>query len=110
MSKFKYGFVIANLVSVAHDRKQRKYLDLVSDIADNGFSCDLICFEVGSRGLITPNNVGYINKVFSFVGARSKKSFLRELSKLALLSSYTIWNARQEPAWGSEGQPLISKK
>ena len=97
-------------IAKAHDRKQGKYLDLVSDITDNGFACDLTCFEVGSRGLITPNNVGYIDKVFSFVGARSKKSFLRELSKLALLSSYTIWNARQEPAWGSEGQPLISKK
>ena len=91
----------------AHDRKHKKYLDLVSDIADNGFICDLTCFEVGSRGLITPENVGYIAKIFSFVGAKPKKTFFRELSKLALLSSYTIWNARQEPAWGSENQPLI---
>ena len=35
------------------------------------------------------------------------RHFVRELSRLALLSSYTIWNARQEPAWGSENQPLI---
>ena len=94
-------------INKAHDRKLKKYLDLVSDIADNGFICDLTCFEVGSRGLITPENVGYIAKVFSFVGAKPRKTFLRELSKLALLSSYTIWNARQEPAWGSENQPLI---
>ena len=94
-------------INKAHDRKHKKYLDLVSDIADNGFICDLTCFEVGSRGLITPENVGYIAQVFSFVGAKPRKTFLRELSKLALLSSYTIWNARQEPAWGSENQPLI---
>ena len=91
----------------AHDRKQKKYLDLVSDIEDNGFICDLTCFEVGSRGLITPENVVNIDRIFAFVGAKSKKAFVRELSKLALLASYTIWNARQEPAWGSEDQPLI---
>ena len=94
-------------ISKAHDRKHKKYLDLVSDIEDNGFTCDLTCYEVGSRGLITTDNVGHIGKVFSFVGAKPKKAFMRELSKLALLSSYTIWNARQEPAWGSEIQPLI---
>ena len=37
-----------------------------------------------------------------------RKSFEREVTKLALLSSYTIWNARQEPAWGSEDQPLLA--
>ena len=94
-------------INKAHDRKHKKYLDLVSDIADNGFICDLTCFGVGSRGLITPENVGYIAKAFSFVGAKHRKTFLRELSKLALLPSYTIWNARQVPAWSSENQPLI---
>ena len=94
-------------ISKAHDRKHKKYLDLVSDITDNGFTCDLTCFEVGSRGLITPENARDIDKVFSFLSSKPKKKFKRELSKLALLSSFTIWHARHEPAWGSGEQPLI---
>ena len=79
-------------ITKAHDRKQEKYLGLVSDIVDNGFACDLTCFEVG---------------VFTFFGTKLRKPFVWEFSKLALLSSYTIWNARQEPAWGSEDQPSL---
>ena len=41
-------------ISIPHDRKHKKYLDLVSDITDNGFICDLTCFEAGSLGLVTP--------------------------------------------------------
>ena len=95
-------------IQKAHDRKAQKYRDLVSDILDNGFTCDLTCFEIGSRGLITPENIRNIDKIFSFVNTKPSKSFRKELSKVALLTSYTIWNARQEPAWGSENQPLLS--
>ena len=58
-------------IGKANDRKHKKYLDLVSDITDNRFIFDLTCFEVGSRGLITPENIGYIAKIF-FVGARPR--------------------------------------
>lgn len=95
-------------IKKAHDRKHKKYIDLVSDISDNGFTCDLTCFEVGSRGLITPENVGRIAEIFSFIKSKPHRALVKELSKMALLSSYTIWNARQEPAWGSQDQPLIS--
>ena len=95
-------------IQKAHDRKAQKYRDLVCDISDNGFTCDLTCFEVGSRGLITPENVRNIDKIFTLVKAKPSKSFRKELSKLALLTSYTIWNARQEPAWGSDYQPLVN--
>ena len=101
-----------NNIQKAHDRKAQKYRDLVSDILDNGFTCDLTCFEIGSRGLITctPENIRNIDKIFSFalLNTKPSKSFRKELSKVALLTSYTIWNARQEPAWGSENQPLLS--
>jgi len=94
-------------IQKAHARKTQKYSDLVSDISDNGFNCDLTCLEVGSRGLITPDNVGNIVTVVSFVKGKPQKSFAKELSKLALLTSYTIWNARQEPSWGSDDQPYV---
>ena len=62
-----------------HARKQETYLGylkLFPDISDNGFVCDLVCFEVGSHRLITPDNVGHIDKVFSF-GAESQKPSVR---------------------------------
>ena len=94
-------------VQKAHDFKTRKYRDLVSDITDNGFTCDLTCIEIGSRGLITPENVRNIDTILSLVAAKKSKAFKKELSKVALLTSYTIWNARHEPAWGSENQLLV---
>ena len=33
------------------------------------------------------------------------EDIFRELGKLAVLSSYTIWNARQEPAWAPKTSP-----
>ena len=75
-------------IQKAHDRKAQKYRDLVSDILDNGFTCDLTCFEIGSRGLITPENIRNIDKIFSFVNTKPSKSFRKELSKVALLTSY----------------------
>ena len=44
----------------------------------------------------------------TFYHKNESNSFRKELSKVALLTSYTIWNARQKPAWGSENQPLLS--
>ena len=70
---------------------------------------DLTCFEIGSHGLITPENIRNIDKIFSFVNTKPSKSFRKELSKVALLTSYTIWNARQEPACGSENQKVYGK-
>ena len=107
-SKGKYDNISTDFVYVWITSSLLKTVDLVSDITDNGFTCDLTCFEVGSRGLITPENARDIDKVFSFLSSKPKKKFKRELSKLALLSSFTIWHARHEPAWGSGEQPLIN--
>ena len=52
--------------------------------------------------------LGTLTKSSLLLIRRPSKSFRKELSKVALLTSYTIWNARQEPAWGSENQPLLS--
>ena len=94
-------------ISKAHERKHIKYTDLVSDITDTGYKCDLICFEIGSRGLITPETNKRISDMFSFIKAKPPRSLKKDLSRIALLSSYTIWNARHEPSWGSDNQPHL---
>ena len=81
---------------------------IVSDILCYGFTCDLTCFEIGSHAHISPENIRDIDKIFAFVNTKASKSFRKELSKVTLLKSYTICNARQEPARGSENQLLLS--
>ena len=53
-------------IDSAHKRKSEKYAPLVLDIGNKGYSCELICFEVGSRGLITKENKRQITKLFKF--------------------------------------------
>ena len=87
-------------LSKAHDRKHKKYLDLVSTITADGFICDLTCFEVASRGLITP-----LTRYFLLLVLKSKKTFL---GNSANWSSCPATSDDLEPFWGTEDQPLIS--
>lgn len=92
-------------MSKAHDRKHQKYANLVADISQNGYNCNLTCIEIGSRGLVTPETTSRISDIYSFTKTKAPKSIKKELSRIAILCSYTIWNARHEPSWGSTDQP-----
>ena len=58
----------------AHERKTHKYADLVLDISQNGYNCNLTCIEVGSRGLVTPDTNKRISEIFSSIKAKPPKS------------------------------------
>ena len=77
-------------INKAHERKINKYSDLTSDISDNGYTCDLTCIEIGSRGLITPETIKRFSTIFSFLTAKTSKSLKKNLSKLSILISYAI--------------------
>ena len=94
-------------ISKAHERKTHKYADLVLDISQNGYNCSLTCIEIGSRSLVTPETNKRISEIFSSIKAKPPKSLKKDLSKIAILSSYTIWNARHEPSWGATDQPHL---
>ena len=70
-------------ISKAHERKTHKYADLVLDISQNGYNCNLTCIEIGSHGLVTP-------EIFCSIKAIPPESLKKDLSKIAILSSYTI--------------------
>ena len=88
----------------AHDRKTSKYSQLAQDLEEKGFKCHLICIEIGSRGLISNDNVQRLQSLFQ-ANRTQLKTLREELSRLALLSSYTIWNARHNAVW--ENCPYI---
>lgn len=80
-------------VNAAHERKMSKYLTLQSDILQNGYKCFLNCFEIGARGLVTRENMDRMKQTFKFIGQKNPKPMIKELSKISLISSYSIWNA-----------------
>ena len=87
-------------ISKAHKRKLDRYEMLQSEISNNSdFKCNLNCVEIGSRGLVTSDNIKRMRAAFGFVGAKLSSSCIKEVSRMSLLCSYTIWNARNEPQW-----------
>ena len=86
----------------AHLRKCNKYNPLVSDIEKSGYEVSLVALEVGSRGYISGHNSKRIkdllkvcNNPIPFKEARDK------ISKIAVLSSFSIYHAKDEKSWGN---------
>ena len=77
----------------AHDFKEKKYADLVRDIEDRGFSCVLVCFEICSRGFM-PRRVqlALCSLLLKITKIKTPSKFMKYLSKLSLLSSYSIFH------------------
>ena len=86
-------------ISKARQRKLDRYAALVADINKTKYNVDLICLEVGSRGLINKDNKSQIRQIASLVGEKRTRSLWRDISRIALLSSYAIFNARHESKW-----------
>ena len=88
-------------VPKAHEIKQSRYAGLLSDLNRAGVNTSLVCFEIGSRGLITEDNVARLHSILKFKGVslKKKKKISRDISKLALLGSYAVWNSRKETIW-----------
>ena len=87
-------------ITSARERKCEKYSSLVQDIISRGFSCKLVCFEIGSRGLITKENKRQLTCIFKCVDKPSKMQIhFKSISKIAILTSYAIYNARNQPTW-----------
>jgi hypothetical protein len=84
----------------AHDFKEDKYASLVNDIEDRGFSCILVCFEIGSRGFI-PRwvQLALCSLLFKTTKLKNPSKFMKYLSKISLLSSYSIFHSRKSPQW-----------
>ena len=85
-------------IEKAHERKTVKYSQLVDDLKAKGFICELYCIEVGSRGIITPSNGKRLKSLFN-TNEKKCKLLNKILSRIAILTSYTIWNARHNPMW-----------
>ena len=59
--------------------------------------CHLLCFEVSNKGFISDRNHNNLNHIHKFIKAGTKLShFKQNISALALLGSFHIWNCRSD--------------
>ena len=88
-------------VETSHDLKVRKYAPLVNDLS-NQFTVEVFCFEVSVRGQLSKINKARL-KSFLWQVTGQKRSLavklITNVSKAALLSSFSIFSARNEPTW-----------
>ena len=86
----------------ANIRKNTKYVDLCSDIRNNGWNVECIPFEIGSRGHI--NNRNKITIAETLKKNRiliQKKQLYQDICKISLLCSFSIFQAHCQPVWQS---------
>ena len=86
-------------IDKSHKYKLSRYEKLVSDINNCDFECDLVCIEIGSRGIITKENKKHFQTLFNNVQGKRVRKIWCSHSKVSLISSYVTFNARKEPNW-----------
>ena len=90
-------------ISAANNRKRDRYEFLAGDIEEMGYRCMNMPLEICSRGHITPKNretLLYVCRTFKIA---KFQQVIKNCSKLALLGSYTIFNARSANEWSGSG-------
>ena len=92
----------------SHEYKEQRYAALVGDLSNN-FTVFQFSVEVSVRGQLSKSNRARL-KSFAFRCCddprKRAKLLVERSSKAALLSSYSIFGARNEPTWLSP-LPLV---
>ena len=86
-------------IAAANTRKRARYEFLSSDIQEAGFRCLNLPFEIGSRGHVTLSNRNTLSQICHVAGVKKTQQVIRNCSKLVLLASYSIFNARSSQDW-----------
>ena len=90
-------------MEAAFKRKTDRYKELTTTIQGNGFKCFNIPLEIGTRGLINARNKSVLTQLCHGFKVGKVSSVIKNCSKLALLGSYTLWNARYSADWNGGG-------
>ena len=93
-------------IESAHSFKYIKYFDLKTDLEEKGWKANLVPFKIGSRGFITKRNKSSIINTMkkTHIKVNHNKLF-KNVSKISLLSSFSIIQAHAEPSW--EDPPVL---
>ena len=91
------------IIAAANSRKRTRYEFLTADIQEAGYNCTNLPLEVGSRGYITSRNKESLTYICHLFRIKKFHHIIKNCSKLALLGSYTISNARSASDWSGSG-------
>ena len=85
----------------AHKRKIDRYESLVHDIRQSEYEVTFEAVEIGQRGYVDKANKTRIKNILKLCKCSSVKSreFIKELSKLALTTSFVIFYSRKDQLW-----------
>jgi hypothetical protein len=85
-----------------HTEKSDKYAHFNGDLDQH--TTKVTCFEIGSRGYISPDNHERLKSLHKFCKPNTKlKKFKENISALSIYSSYAIFIGRKEPQWMKPG-------
>ena len=90
-------------MAAALQRKTERYQDLTTEIQGNGFKCHIIPLEIGTRGVVNARNRIVLTQLCHGLKVNKVSLVIKNCSKLALLGSYTLWNARYSTDWSGGG-------
>ena len=86
-----------------HEFKEGKYAPLVADLS-RSFNVSQFSVEISARGFISRQNKARL-KLFAMRGCDVSNTEVKKLiagcSKASILSSFSIFHARNEPSWTS---------
>jgi hypothetical protein len=90
-------------IDAANTRKGTRYEFLTSDIENAGYKCTNLPLVVGSSCHINSRNHETLLFICHTFKIRTFQHILKNISKLALLGLYVIFNARSAPDWSGSG-------
>ena len=83
----------------ANLRKELSYMNLVNDIQSKGWRATCLPLEVGALGHVSKKNINTLNTLFKIHNVKKYMKVAKDLSRIALLCSYTIFQAHKQPTW-----------
>ena len=85
-------------IAARHTYKENKYAYMLTDITK--YTPSVTAFEVGSRGFVTRENRERLKSLYRFFKSGVKfKSFVENVSLIAVNASYAIFLNRKEMLW-----------
>ena len=93
----------SNNMTLALQRKITRYENLVAESRGNCYKCSNTPLEIGTRGVVNSRNRAVLTELCHWMKVAKVSQVTKNCSKLALLGSYTIWNARHSLDWSSGG-------
>ena len=85
-------------IESSHRRKEEKYAYFLEDVTV--FTPSVTCFEVAARGYVSKDNLERLRNLHKFCRKSIKlKTFIQNISSLAVNSSYFLFISRKDHVW-----------